>query len=474
MAPRIEPDPGAVLDTILSPEWMIRRKDSVAFGTESLLRRTHSFDFEVPRKLVLHPGPPSKAVAIVPLGFWWKAPGKYTNIDFIDEAGVSRPLSTSASDEEITLAVMLEFSSRVLCKPLAAINIETLQDIANVVLGDPIDARNELKNTWLVNRSGGLSCLIADRQRLEIHPADPSRAEVAVLAQDDGFAALLEVAAMASIFTVELRERLDERRIIKLRYEETCTGRRGTDTYQKPGSLLARAYDRLRSIALLLGLAAYDVDIGNAFVRARRYHFEEDAPAGLRFTDVSSKRAADAKPQKARHSDPRVHLHEKDLDADTYLTVRGKLVVTDEWLNLAIVCTAVAIAVLIGIEANIGSLDPQSSQSVIAIAVLVPSIAMSIVWRRVHWLVVRLQRWLRLAFGSLGVLLFYVALRIAESPTQIERDPSAMPPAVSRIADSGEIEEIACIGIYWGAVVVALLLFARIKSEMATRRLLQS
>jgi uncharacterized protein YsxB (DUF464 family) len=464
---------GALLDALLASDWMIRRKDTVAFGTESLLRRTHSFDFTIPQELLIasNEGSARPAAATVPLGFWWKAPGKYTNIDFVDEAGNSLPLSTSTTDEDVTVAVMYEYAARILCCSLSAIHVETLQGIANIVQQDAIESRNEVKNTWLSRPATPIACALKDRERIRKHPADISKAEIAMLAQDDGFAALLEVCAMASIFTVVLHNRLDERRIVKLRYDETCTGLRGTDTYERPASFPARIRGKLRSIALLLGLASYDVDMGNAFVRARRYHFEEDAPPGLRFTSVTSKRAAETSPQAAVRSDPRVHLYQKDLATDTYLTVRGKLVVADDWLNLAIVCTAVALAVLIGIVNNIETLNPKSSQSVITLAVLVPSIAMSIVWRRVHWLVVRLQGWLRLAFGSLGVFLFYLALRIAESPTKLLLSNHATLTAVpsARLAGASQIKSIAIIAMGWGVVVSVLLILARIKSARANR-----
>ncbi|MEX2448111.1 MAG: hypothetical protein WD404_05130 [Solirubrobacterales bacterium] len=301
----------------------------------------------IPQDLISS-GSTGSSIATVPLGFWWKAPGKYTNIDFVNEADSSLPLSTSAHDEDVTVAVMYEYAARILCRSQSEIHVKTLQDIANIVQQDAITARNEVKNTWLTRPTTPGACVLKDRDSIRNHPADVSKDEIAMLAQDAGFAALLEVCAMASIFTVVLHDRLDERRIIKLRYDETCTGLRGTDTYKTPESLVDRAREKLRSVGLLIGWAAYRVDIGNAFVRGHRYHFEEDAPPGLCFTNVTSKRASERSPTPAEHSDPRVHLHLKNLVDDTYLTVRGRLVVGDEWLNLAIVCTGVALAVLVG------------------------------------------------------------------------------------------------------------------------------
>jgi len=463
-------DAGALLDAILDAKWMIRRKDAVAFGTESLLRRTHSFDFEVrPELVVLGHSDRVPATATIPLGFWWKAPGKYTNIDFVDEAETSIPLSTSEHDNDVTLAVMLEYASRVLAKPTPAISAGVTSGITYIVEAEAISARNEVKNSWLHHRrSEPFACRRADREWHTTNPSTVDQLEVAFLARHDGFASLLEVCAMASVFTVVLHGRHAERRIVKLRYDETCTGLRGTDTYAERLTWQERASDRCRAVLLLFGLAPYTVDIANAFVRARRYHFEEDAPSGLRFANVTSKRALNVAPTRAAHTDPRVHLYEKDLMNDTYLTVRGKLTVTDEWLNLALVCTAITISVLVGIARNIETLDPTSSQSVITLAILVPSIAMSIVWRRVHWLVVRLQRWLRLAFGSVGVLLFYLALRIAESPTTAApRAPGSIGEPGKVLSDASQIEDIAVIILGWAILVALLLILARIRSKQA-------
>lgn len=460
-APTIEPpEAAALLDALLNPNWMVRRKDSVEFGTESLLRRTHSFDFALPPTLITLGERGTRAHATIPLGFWWKAPGKYTNIDFVDEADNSLPLSTSAHDESVTLAVIEEYARRILARPQYDIHFDTLQGLGNIVQQSAITARNEVKNTWLVWRNRPMPTSAAQ-----------SEYEVAVLARHDGFATLLEVCAMASIFTVSLNEKLDERRIIKLRYEETCTGLRGTDTFEEPRSRTDRVLEKLRSVALPMGLDSYRIDIGNAFVRGRRYHFEEDAPPGLRLTGVSLKRAIEGDSVQAEHSEPRVHLYERNLVTDTYLTVRGRLVVTDEWLSLALVCTAVAIAVLVAIVNNLESLDPTSSQSVITLAVLVPSIATSIVWRRVHWLVGRLQGGLRLLFGFLGLLLFYIALRIAASPTETlpTKHPSKSGETISRLVDASQIVLIAKLAILWGFLVALLLSVAQVKSTMARR-----
>jgi len=454
---------------------MIRRKDAVRFGSESLLQRTHSFDFEVPAGLVQqHQG---RKVACIPLGFWWKAPGKYSNIDFEDEDGTSLPLSTSSQDEWLTLQVLLTFSTRILYLRPARLGWKTVQDLSMIVEQDPVWARAEVKD-WRKAAEDPPVCRLDGRKQ---SPA-PMDVERAFLAQDEEFLALLEISAMAAIFTVVLEDRLEARRVIKLRYDETCSGRRGTDTFQIHSSWQARWRESARTGLLLLGLSPYEVDLANAFVRAERYHFEGDAPRGLRYTNVRYKTARKPELTSAAHSNPRVHLIDSKVMSDTYFSVRGSLVVTDEWMTLALICTLAAIAVLIGIILNIDSLDPTASQSVIALAVLVPSIATSIVWRRVHWLVTRLQGWLRFAFGSIGLLLFYLALRVAVSPTttMVEEVSSGenrwirrlhelldLQPktTTSRLGDAAELQTIAWICLGWTVIVGLVLVIARARSK---------
>jgi hypothetical protein len=472
------PSPQAVLDALLSSDWMIRRKDVVEFGSESLLRRSHSFDFEIPSDLLLwHDG---RQVAHVPLGYWWKAPGKYSNIDFLDEHGTSLPLSTSSSDEALTVQVLLELATRILCVPISQLNWKTVQDISVIVEQDAVWARAEAKD-WREAADHPPSCPIGSASQQM--PSTQSDWERAFLAQDEEFIALLEISAMASIFTVLLTDRLKDRRVIKLRYDETCSGKRGTDTFKVHSTWKAQARAKIRSALLLLGLAPYEVDIANAYVRSDRYHFEGDAPVGLRYTNVGYKTALKPALIRAHHSNPRVHLHDSNVHRDTYFSVRGSLVVSDDWITLAFICTLAAIAVLIGVIINVDSLDPTTSQSVIALAVLVPSIATSIVWRRVHWLVTRLQRWLRFAFGLIGLSLFYLALRIAESPTTtkvvdlqvsdgsqgllgsilklIEPDQQI---TLSRLADASAIRTTAWFCLIWAVIVGLALIAARIRS----------
>jgi hypothetical protein len=466
--------PGAVLAALRDTGWMIRRKDFVRFGSESLLRRSHSFDFEVPHGVWSEEG--GRAIAKVPLGFWWKAPGKYTNIDFEDEEGTSLSLSTSEEDEWLTLQVLLRFATEILSRDPTALTWKTAQDISMIVGGDPVWARAEVKD-W---RAAAIEPPCCQLDGAESSPI-ASEIDRGVLAQEEEFLALLEISAMASVFTVPLTESKLKRRVIKLRYEESCSGRRGTDTFNVPASAKARWAERRRRLLLASGLASYEVDLANAFVRARRYHFEGDAPAGLRYTNVRYKTALRPQLRRAEDTDPRVHLMDSNVADDTYFSVRGDLVVSDDWLTLALICTVAALAVLIGILDNVYSLDPTASQSVIALAVLVPSVATSIVWRRVHWLVTRLQGGLRMAFGFIGLLLFYLALRIAESPTAVsvkelpatdsgflDRAQNFFSPhlvTVSRLANASEIQATTWVCLIWTALVGIVLVAARIRSR---------
>lgn len=164
-------------------------------------------------------------------------------------------------------------------------------------------------------------------------------------------------------------------------------------------------------------------------------------------------------------------MHASNLKKSSFATLRSKLLVTDGWLTSAIICTTIAIAVLAGIASNASVLDPAASQNVIAVTLLVPSVAMSIVWRRVHWLVEGLHRWIRYAFLSVGVLLFYLALRIAESATSesahmlfsISNHQARLVQnqQLTRFADSSEIVMISDLTAGWALAVWVILMIAR-------------
>lgn len=446
---------GGVLDALLSSsDWMIRRRDAIVFEESSMLSRTHSFDFCVPASCQVGKADGSEArSSLIPLGFWWKAPDRYSGIDFVDENEKSLPLQTSDFDGHLTFNVLLESARRILdIEKVKAIPSFLVFRIGSVAYGDPVLARDELSNTW--------------------EKAGPDT-DLGVLWSNDEFRRLLMVSALASIISVRLHSRPEERRIVKLRYTEQVSRRYQRDQYQyvktpQPshrwsfGSTAKKFRTGARKFLQMLGISGTRFQLGNAFIRSHSYHVDVKAPPGVVIVNSTFKRS-ESSPKEITPIDSFIHIHESDLYEEAYATVWGTLYVVDEWLTGAVVCAFVSVMVLFGIYSNIDNIDPTASQNIIAVSLLVPSVAMTIIWRRVHWAVREPQKWLRGAFLSLGVLLFYLALRIAESDTSesFHRVGKFLGYPVAKIKESGDIASTTwAIGI-WAVAVLVLLLTAR-------------
>jgi hypothetical protein len=435
------------LDALLTADkWMVRRKDVVRFATERELRRSHSFDFFVPDCVVR----PFNPAPLVPLGFWWKAPDRYFEIDFIDEEGRSLPLHRTAYSKRLTRNILLEHARRVLgYESSEDLLLSTYASIFLIVEAEQERAANEFNVGW----------------NERIH-----NAEIMRLTQEPEFMLLLETAAFASVVTTKVRGDLSQRHLVKLRYTERQESYFGTDRYKHYGVGGRRRLSSLRRWALrVLGLGAFELSLSNPFVRAQSYHFEAYSPPGLQFAGASMRilgRKSKAETSRLEHN---LHLEEKEMGKTSRVTVRSKLLVTDGWLTSAIICTSIAVGVLFGIEKNVESFEPSASQNVIAAMLLLPSVAISIVWRRVHWVVERLHKWIRYAFLSVSVLLFYLAFRIAESKSVTTSEMSMHlpgPPLIefeqsSRFLGGESLAVTAKVIMIYTALVLVVLLVAR-------------
>jgi hypothetical protein len=425
---------------------MVRRKDVVRFSTEKELRRSHSFDFFVPDCVVK----PFISAPVIPLGFWWKAPDRYFEIDFVDGEGRALSLHRSTYSKQLTLNIMLEYARRVLGYPNRShLSRDTYASVIFIVEEDPVRAVSEFFVRWYI----------------KINP----HSEMGRLSQNPEFMRLLGVSAVASVVTTKARGEVGRRHLVKLSYTERQETYFRTDRYELPKAGDQKPRQVPRWVPRVFGLGVYQLDLSNPFVRAQSYHFEAYAPQGLQFAGASLKLAEQpigATSSKLEHS---LHLEHRDLGNTSFATIRSKLLVTDGWLTSAIICTAIALGVLVGICRNVESFEPSSSQNVIAAMLLIPSVAMAIVWRRVHWVVERLHKWIRYAFLSVSVLLFYLAFRIAESATdnttQVSvhffRGPLIELEEMSRFTDGRSLADTAKWITAYTAVVLVVLLVAR-------------
>jgi hypothetical protein len=453
------PAPGPLLDALLeSHKWMVRRKDGVKFTTQRQLRRSHSWDFFIPDCVVKSLSPS----VVIPLGFWWKATDRYFDIDFVDETGQAIALHRMTYNTLLTITVMLEFARRVLNRKNFALTSQpVLGGITRIVTKDVPEAISELQS-WYDN---------------------PSQDEdITRLVADSEFMAFLELVALSALVTVKVRSDLGRRHVIKMQYTERQNTYFKTDRYpienrkarNSPGNDNPERRSRLpRSIPRLFGLGVYELELSNAFVRTQSYHFEAEAPTGLNFTRTSLKVGEKPARHRPRKLEETLHLEDKHITEPAIATVRSNLLVVDGWLTSAIICTVVVLGVLVGVTVNASNFEAASSQNVIAVMLLIPSVAMTIVWRRVHWLVQGLHKAIRYAFLIASILVFYLAFRISESTAEntsllslhLWGNPVLKADESSRFTNGSELVTIAAITGCYATVLLAILLVARFHAD---------
>lgn len=452
----------AILEALRSSEeWVVRRVDKLSYHVDSEATRTHSFDFEVPESLRTFAESPD--VSYVPIGFWWKSPGQYFALDLVDETGQSLPLQTTAQSQRLTRDVLFAFACQLLgLSNPTELRYTTAFNIQAIIQRSRQDSYAIYKSVWDAAQS------TPDEQTVEDDPENPQlEKQIVTLAKNGEFLAMLQQCTLASILLLPVFGGCDRRRIVKLSYSTNPPriSRAGAEE-----SLRMRPFGRAWRA---LGQSAYNIQIANSFVRARSYHLEATPPDGMRFanssrliiTTIKSEPSAPNHAQVRREHAPGIpldrtmhfHLGATDLTGATHAIFRAPMIVVDDWIDAAWVLTFVTMWVFYGLAENLDSLTSSASQNLVTLAIVAPSVATSIIWRRVPWQVRRLHGWLRTAFGLVGLLSFYVALRIAETPIIDGEKSEEVKTTLSQISGICEL------GLGFGAVVLLLLLSARFR-----------
>ncbi len=256
--------------------WVERRKESVVILDDTALRRQISVDFTLRSStpaLVEAPEPGDEAIYCAPVFALPKAPSNLMAFDLQDESGKSLRLVSRSDNANISGKALRAMAARVL-------GHEPDGD-----LGD------ELELIARASADEGEQRAL----RLEQRPAEGYAEKAAKLMKDDRFRWLLSTFAHSSILVVLFRSVSPRRKLIKLTFEQPIES-------------------ELRTRASL-GWDPYRVWVDSPLVEARTYHFEAEAPPGLRITEA--RLSDDA------HSDPvvdhgflrRIHLYRDDASS---------------------------------------------------------------------------------------------------------------------------------------------------------------
>jgi hypothetical protein len=229
--------------------WIHRRKESVTVIDETAVRRTVSVDFTLPEvidgkpfnAIVQHPRD-GEPVFCPPLFVLPKASNELMSFDLRSESSVSLPLMTRRDNARVSGATLVALGKRALGEPPSPNLAERLTKIATADTVRPVAAER-------------LMCAEA---------GDPDFDQLQRLCKHSVFKWWLWTLAHSSLVGVPYRDPTVRRKIFVLSYIESFAH-----------SLRVRTR---------LGWTPYKVVIDSSWIGARNFHFEAEAPPGLRIT----------------------------------------------------------------------------------------------------------------------------------------------------------------------------------------------
>lgn len=253
--------------------WIERRKESVVILDDTALRRQVSVDFTLrgtTAPLVAAESTGAESIYCAPVFALPKAPSNLMAFDLTDESGRSLRVVSRSDNAHISGMALRQMAARVLgTEPGQALGQE-LEQIARACADE-----------------GEQRAL-----RLRECPVSEYAAQAAKLAEDPRFAWWLATFAHSSILVVLFRAESPRRKLIKLTFEQPIES-------------------ELRTRASL-GWDPYRVWVDSPLIEARTYHFEAEAPRGLRITEARLSDDAHPEPVVDHGFLRRIHLYRDD------------------------------------------------------------------------------------------------------------------------------------------------------------------
>jgi len=281
--------------------WIHRRKESIVVMDETAVQRTVSVDFTLPEVLegqrfdaVIQSPDKGEPVFCPPLFVLPKASNELMSFDLKSESGVSLPLMTRRDNARVSGA--------------------TLQALGEIVLGEPLlpGLARRLHNVATANTVRP----VAAERLMQAHADDRDAAQLVPLSEDPMFRWWLWTLAHSSLVGVPYRDPTVRRKIFALSYIESF----------EP---LLRVRTPTR-----LGWTPYNVAIDSSWIGARNFHFEAEAPPGLRIAKavlVRDENDASATDANANGADTAADAGEHD-DAAEQTTMENEVpTLGQEW-----------------------------------------------------------------------------------------------------------------------------------------------
>jgi hypothetical protein len=233
--------------------WIHRRKESIKVIDETAVHRTVSVDFTLPE--VTDEGPFDAVIQLPdggepvycpPLFVLPKTSNELMSFDLKSQSGISLPLMTRRDNARISGATLVALAARVLGPwPLSPSLATRLKDLATAETVKPVAAERLLR----------------------VEASDPDFEQLQVLRDDSVFLWWLWTLAHSSLVGVPYRDPTVRRKIFALSYVES--------------------FESALRVRTRMGWSPYKVVIDSSWIAARNFHFEAEAPPGLRIADAT-------------------------------------------------------------------------------------------------------------------------------------------------------------------------------------------
>lgn len=257
--------------------WIERRKENVVILDDTALRRQVSVDFSLRSAtlpvLQAEPEGDGENLYCAPVFMLAKAPANLMAFDLVDEEGRSLRLLSRSDNARISGATLCRFARRILEEKQSSL---------------PPGLEEKLRLLAQVSADEGEQLALRIRNGLE---SEFSK-ETAILAANDRFSWWLSTLAHSSILVVLYRAIAPRRKIIKLTFEQPIASKLRRNTS--------------------LGWDAYRVWVDSPLIEARTYHFEAEAPPGLRIAEAKLSDDGHEESVLDRGFLRRVHLYRPD------------------------------------------------------------------------------------------------------------------------------------------------------------------
>ena len=375
--PRVERI-GAICASLLEQPttWIDRRKDSVSVLDDTAVRWKNSVDFELPQTTPVveeRTEDSAEDLFCAPLFVLPKRPSDYMAFDLDDEKGTALSLTSRMDNARVSSAV--------------------LQAMADAIVGPSLDetVKAELHEIAMGEPRAGKRLA---RRRIRPLDTDPSSAQWNALAANPRFCWWLLTLADSSVVAVLFRGNQSQRKRIRLSYE---------------AGLEARSDLKLR-----LGWDAYAFLIDNPFIEARSYHFEAQAPSGMRIERAWLNDDSADSPKVGGSSMRRVHLYRPDAESagagagTLRLRVAAEGFLTGAWFAAMLAMLALVVSALFT------SSIARNPTSAPALFLLLPGLIASYVGRPDrHALTTRLLSTARLLLIGCGFVAYIAGVAVA-------------------------------------------------------------